>query len=203
MKRFEKYDKVIYDANIIIYYCFMFGNYQIINLTNKSRELTHFLTKKGFKIITSQLTMGEIKNKGATKIICDYVLANQIENFPRKRNHSLIARLQYKFENNLKKLENKKWFDIYNFQLNDENRKPLEDFFLSIDENTLEKFLKNKDRNTPVPAEGDLLLMAFSKKIRSPIVSNDKDFTFFANELYMQNLTSEIISFESLPFIYQ
>ena len=203
MKRFEKYDKVIYDANIIIYYCFLLGDYQIINLTNKSRELTHFLTKNGLKIITSQLTIREIKNKGATKIICDYVLANQIENLARKRNHALIARLQYKFENNLKKLENKKWFDIYNFQLDDKDRRPLEDFFLNIDENTLKKFLRNKDRNTPVPADGDLLLMAFSKKLQSPIVSNDNDFTFFANELFKQNLSSEIISFESLPYIYQ
>ena len=94
------------------------------------------------------------------------------------------------------------WY-IYNFQLNDEDRKSLEDFFLNIDENTLKEFLRNKNRNTPIPADGDLLLMTFSKKIQSPIVSNDRDFTFFADELYNQNLAHEIISFESLPYIYE
>ena len=50
MNRLKDYEKVIYDSNIIIYYCFKTKETKIIELTDKTHILTEFLVKNQSKI---------------------------------------------------------------------------------------------------------------------------------------------------------
>ena len=43
-------------------------------------------------------------------------------------------------------------------------------------------------------------LIAFSKEISSPLISNDYDITFFREELFEKGLSGEIYSFKELDF---
>ena len=47
MNRFKNHSKVAYDAQIIVYYCFLYKQYKLTDLTTKSRELTQFLVNNG------------------------------------------------------------------------------------------------------------------------------------------------------------
>ena len=49
-----------------------------------------------------------------------------------------------------------------------------------------------------MPSFEDLGLMAFSKEENQPIISNDNDFTFFAEELFKKGLTNKIFNFNNL-----
>jgi len=64
----------------------------------------------------------------------------------------------------------------------------------------LEEFLTKKRRNAPVPSQVDLELIAFSKDIESPVVSNDYDITFFADELLKRHLSDKLYHFTDLEF---
>ena len=62
----------------------------------------------------------------------------------------------------------------------------------------IKNFLKKKRRDTLMPSFEDLGLMAFSKDKEYPIISNDNDLTFFADELYQKKLTHLIYNFNNL-----
>lgn len=75
----------------------------------------------------------------------------------------------------------------------------MKDFFDQLNTHPkFNKFLKKKKRSTPAPSFEDLGLMAFSKDKGHPIISNDNDLTFFADELYKKNLTGKIYNFNDL-----
>lgn len=66
----------------------------------------------------------------------------------------------------------------------------------------LNEFLTIKRRESPIPSEVDLELIAFSKDMDFPIISNDNDITFFAEELYENGFSSKIYNFRDLDFYY-
>lgn len=73
------------------------------------------------------------------------------------------------------------------------------DFFNNIkDKEKLEEFLIKKGRTTPVPSKVDMELIAFSKDIESPLISNDTDIIFFALELYEKKLADRIYGLNDL-----
>ena len=59
-------------------------------------------------------------------------------------------------------------------------------------------FLKAKHKNKVLPSKEDMELIAFSKKRKSPLISNDYDITFFANELYKKHLSHQIFNLKEL-----
>ena len=111
MKRLENKPSTIYDAQIIIYYCFLYKNHRIIELTGKSRILTEFLIKNNVKIIVPESIITEIKMKGFGKIISDYTSSKStieiigLKNYPTS---GLKYRLKTKIEGNFNKMINKK-----------------------------------------------------------------------------------------------
>lgn len=53
MDRLKNYEKLSYDSNIIIYYCLKTKETRVIELTDKTHELTRFLVnnkRQGFDI---------------------------------------------------------------------------------------------------------------------------------------------------------
>ena len=47
MERFKNYSRVVYDAQIIVYYCFLYNKYKLAGRTTKTRDLTQFLVNNG------------------------------------------------------------------------------------------------------------------------------------------------------------
>lgn len=63
MNRFKNHPKVVYDAQIIVYYCFLYKQYKLTGRTTKSRDLTQFLANNGISICVPSFIIDEIKHK--------------------------------------------------------------------------------------------------------------------------------------------
>jgi len=101
MKRLENSHHVIHDAQLIIYYCFLFKNHRIIELTNKSRLLTQFLINHEIQIVVPESIINEIKKKGFGKIISEYTSSKypmQIIGLPK----NLSPTFEYRMKRKLK-----------------------------------------------------------------------------------------------------
>ncbi len=202
MNRLKNNQYTIYDAQIIIYYCFLYKNHRIVELTNKARILTAFLIKNNVTIIVPASIIMEIFNKGFEKIISEYTSSkypNQITGLTKKLSYVFEYRLQRKVEKNFNNMINSNWFEVRPHFPSEASIDDIIDFFKNInDKSKLNEFLNEKDRYDPVPSRIDMELIAFSKEISSPIISNDYDITFFAEELFEENLSDEIYPLKEL-----
>ncbi len=206
MKRLENSHHVIYDAQLIIYYCFLFKNHRIIELTNKSRLLTQFLINHEIQIVVPESIINEIKKKGFGKIISEYTSSKypmQIIGLPKNLSPTFEYRMKKKIEDNFYKMINKNWFEIKEYSPNESFIDQIKGFYINFkDIEMLNEFLTIKRRESPIPSEVDLELIAFSKDMDFPIISNDNDITFFAEELYENGFSSKIYNFRDLDFYY-
>ncbi|MBQ8018458.1 MAG: hypothetical protein IJ258_10210 [Methanobrevibacter sp.] len=73
MDRFKNYSKVVYDAQIIVYYCFLYGKYKLTGHTTKARDLTQFLINNEIQICVPEFILDEINHKSIPKIVNEYV----------------------------------------------------------------------------------------------------------------------------------
>ena len=73
MDRLKDYSSVVYDAQMIVYYCFLYGKYRLTGRTTKTRDLTQFLVNNGIKICVPDFIIDEINHKSIPKIVNDYV----------------------------------------------------------------------------------------------------------------------------------
>jgi hypothetical protein len=62
----------------------------------------------------------------------------------------------------------------------------------------IDEFLKRKHRTNPIPSLTDMKLIGFSGKREIPIITNDCDLTFFAEELLKEGLSNRIFDFAKL-----
>ena len=96
---------------------------------------------------------------------------------------------------------NREWFEVRRYSPCETTLKSIGDFFENIeDEEKLKEFLTKKGRKNPVPSRTDMELISFSKEIKSPLISNDKDIVFFADELLERKLSYKIFNFMELDF---
>lgn len=65
----------------------------------------------------------------------------------------------------------------------------------------MQNFLKLKNRSDQLPSDEDLKLILFSKHKKAPLISNDYDITFFAEELLENSLAYNIYEFKSINII--
>lgn len=204
MNRLINNQHVIYDTQLLIYYCFHYKDYRILELTTKSKTLTEFLIKHNVKVIVPESVIIEINKKGFSKIIDDYTNSgnpSQIIGLSKNPTKGFRFRLQEVIEDNFHQLTNKKWFGIIKYSPTQSNIDSIKNFFNNIDnEEKLEEFLTKKRRNTPVPSQVDLELIAFSKDMESPVVSNDYDITFFADELFKRGISNRLYHFIDLEY---
>ena len=199
MENLKTFNCVSYDSMIIIYYCFNIENYKLIEFTNKSHILTEYLVQNNIKINIPSFLVSEIKRKDTMQMINQYISSKQITNIPNNPNFAFKLGLEFKFKTKFKKLLKKEWFNVNEYEPPTELYEPIETFFkdLAKDEKYNE-FLKKKNRNNPVPSFEDIGLMAFSKEKQCPIISNDNDITFFAEDLIKNKLTDKIFDFNKL-----
>lgn len=202
MKRLENNQYTIYDAQILIYYCFLYKNHRIIELTNKARILTEFLINNDIQVIVPESIIIEIRRKGFEKIISEYTdssYPSQVLGLPINPSNTFKYRLQRKIEGNFNKMINSSWFEVNKYIPSLNSINSIKSFFENIeDEDKLEEFLTKKNRVDPVPSNTDLELIAFSKDMKAPVVSNDYDITFFAEELFKKDLSYYLYDFMDL-----
>lgn len=203
MKIFVKSKAVIYDANILVYYCFLDGNIKILELTTKSWKLTQFLVNYGLKITAPDSIMNEIKRKGIAKIVSDYLndpnIMSRIIGLPKKPRPSLALKIQNKVENNLLDLENKHWFSTEKYHPGANELSELEHFFLKqCGTLKMNRLLSFKKRGNINPSYEDLSLISFSNDKKLPLISNDYDITCFADELLNKGLSHDIFPLKDI-----
>lgn len=68
------------------------------------------------------------------------------------------------------------------------------------DEEKLNEFLDLKKTDKLSPSDEDMMLISFAKDKQMPLISNDWDITFFAEELINRKLACEIVNFKDISY---
>ena len=199
MDRLKNYEKLSYDSNIIIYYCLKTKETRVIELTDKTHELTRFLVNNKSFITVPNFIMNEISKIDIPKMISKMIKERSLTCIPKDSNYSFQFTLAMKLEKNLKKMQANDWFIIEMYYPSKDIFEAIEDFFNSLEDHPqIEEYLKSKHKNSPVPSFEDMALIAFSKEKNCPVITNDKDLTFFAKELLEKNISGEIFALQDL-----
>lgn len=206
MERLIRKPAILYDANLIVYYCFFVkigtNRVRIIELTNKTRDLTHKLIPNT-KIVTIKMVIGELKLKTITTIVSEYLKTpHRLTGLPRKGRHALRWKLIDAIEKNLDELIEKQWFEVKDYSPDDRQVTNLKQFFLNLTtDQRMIKLMAKKGRSSPIPSSVDNALICCSDNDQCILVSNDFDITCFSEELKNDSLCHEIIALSSLPRI--
>lgn len=204
MNRLKNESKVVYDANIIIYYCFLYKNHKIIEKTTKTRELTKYLVNNGVEIWVPEFIIHEIDYKGFPKIVEDYLndKNNPIIDIDKKPTYGFTLRLVKKLKNNFKKLQQKEYFHIETYTPEKILFHSIKSFFSNFDnKNKLNEFYDMKKTDKLSPSDADMTLILFAMEKNAPLISNDWDVTFLSKELIHKNLAYKIINFKDINFV--
>jgi|GEM_PF-926699 len=193
----KAYNKVIYDTNIILYYCFNHNlkvrgvtvSCRVPEFTNKSLSYTEYFVRKQIAIETIKQVIDEIIQKGVAKIVneyCDDNLTKDLMRIKRSRNvpHAVKLILYKNTESKIKNLQNKTWFNVVDYDMNSAKFATIKTFFNSLGSTPkMIDHMREKKRRFPWPSDVDMLLLVYSEEKNSPILTNDKDFTNFIVEL--------------------
>lgn len=186
MDRFKRESEVVYDANIIIFYCFLYKTHRIVERTNKARKLTQYLVNNGVEIKVPEFIIHEINNKGFPKIVDDYLndKRNVIVDVSRNPPHGLTLRLVQKLQNNFKNLQKKDYFHIEEYEPEEKLFDSIKSFFMNFnDKDKLNEFYALKHADELSPSDADMKLILFAMEKNAPLISDDWDVTFFKKEL--------------------
>lgn len=203
MDRFKNYSKVVYDAQIIVYYCFLYNQYKLTGLTTKTRDLTQFLTNNGIEICVPSFIIDEINHKSIPKIVNDYVEDKRkpILEWPPKPSYGLVLRLTDKVKSNFENLQKKKYFNVVDSCPDKTSFNSIQSFFKNFnDKEKLNDFLSLKNTENLSPSDEDMMLILFARDNKAPLISNDWDITFFAEELSNKNLAYIIVNFKDIAY---
>jgi len=203
----KRFDKVVYDTNTILYYCF---NHQekirgksvpcrVIEFTHKSLRCTQYFINSEIAIETIKKVIDEIFQKGVAKIVdeyCDNIHTKDLMGINRSRDvpHAIKLRLYKKTEEKINQLKIKPWFSVVDYNINSNNLETIKVFFKSLESTPkMIAHMIEKKRSVPWPSDVDMLLLSYSKENNAPILTNDKDFTNFVEELENEGLCFGII----------
>ena len=137
MKRLSNFENVIYDANILVYYCFNTKNHSIIELTKKTHELTNFLMENNTSIIIPKFIVEEIRTKTIRKILEKYISTKQLTNLPKNPNMIFKLGLEHRVKTKFQKLLKKEWIYIENYNPSEELLDKTYDYFDNLETHPL------------------------------------------------------------------
>ena len=203
MERFKNYSRVVYDAQIIVYYCFLYNKYKLTGRTTKTRDLTQFLVNNGIKICVPAFIINEINHKTIPKIVTDYVEDKRkpILEWPPNPSHGLVLKLTDKVIKNFENLQKKSYFNVIEYSPDITSFDLMKSFFMNFnDKEKLDEFLDLKNTDKLSPSDEDMMLILFAQYNQAPLISNDWDITFFAEELINENLAFEIVNFKDISY---
>jgi len=199
--------KVIYDANSIIYYCFMHEEkikgkrvtIRVMGLTNRIQSLTEQFLAEGFEIETISGVMKEIFDKSIAKIVdefCDDYQTKSLIGLPERAKISsrIRLRLARKTEEKIRRLQKKAWFKVIDYHPDERELRKVKDFYLSLSGTPkMEEHMRKKRTRVPYPSDIDMALLTYSKKTGNQIVTSDSDLIDFKEELESAGFCAGII----------
>lgn len=68
------------------------------------------------------------------------------------------------------------------------------------DKEKIKEFLTLKNTKKLSPSDEDMTLILFARDITAPLISNDWDITFFAEELVTNKLAYTIVNFKDISY---
>ncbi len=198
---------IIYDANSIIYYCFLHEEkikgrtvtIRVMEFTNKIQNLTEEFINEGFIIETLSCVMKEIYDKGIAKIVdefCEDFRTMDLIGLPGARiSNQIKLRLARKTEEKIKRLQSKAWFNVVDYVPSEKEIERVRSFYESLSGTPkMIEHMRRKRTREPYPSEVDMSLLVYSKEREAPIVTNDSDLTDFKSELEREGLCYGIIA---------
>ena len=171
--------------------------------TTKTRDLTQFLVNNGIKICVPAFIINEINHKTIPKIVTDYVEDKRkpILEWPPHPSHGLVLKLTDKVIKNFENLQKKSYFNVIEYSPDITSFDLMKSFFMNFnDKEKLDEFLDLKNTDKLSPSDEDMMLILFAQDNQAPLISNDWDITFFAEELINENLTYEIVNFKDVSY---
>lgn len=199
MNQLKDIDTITYDTMLIIYQCFNIKHHQLIEYANKTQRLTEFLVKNNAEIVVPEFIINEIKNKGIRKITNEFIKSKQLANLPKNPDQAFILGIEFKVKMKLSRLQTKEWFTVIIYQPPEKYIDQIYEFFKELKHHpNVNEFLKLKNRRDTIPSFEDMAIIAFSKEMKIPIISNDADLTFFSNELCEKGLSDKIFNLSEL-----
>ena len=196
------YSQALYDANIIIYYCFFVNikggiTLKYSDFTSKSHKLTKEFIDNNIDISSPQLIINEIHRKGIAVIVDEYCDSYEGKSrlgfsyVPDALRHQISERITQK----LRKLKDKDWFKVINYIPDMIDIDAVEKFYTSIETTTkMVEHMDKKGVDSPVPSYHDMLLICCSSDCNAPIITNDSDITNFSSELKSNGHCFEVIN---------
>ncbi len=199
--------KVIYDANVIIYYCFLHEErikgktvtIRAIESTNKIQRLTEQFLIKGVEIETISCVIDEIFDKGIAKIVdeyCDDPRTKDLIGIPARVQitNRIRLRLARKTEGKILRLQHKPWFTVVDYHAKEEEVEAVKSFYESLRGTPkMIEHMRRKGTREAYPSNVDIALLMYSKESGAPIVTKDSDFTYFKHELEQRGLCHGIL----------
>ena len=194
------YTTLIYDAQLIVYYCFKSEHFQngtpvVIDsppYTDLTRNLTQFFLQKGKTIKTIGVIFDEINKTRTAKIVKERLNdADLRTKLGLKRgervNAMLELKLNRKITKKIAKLQYERWFKV-DYSYNPDSK------LLSAIVNFFKPIKLAGDIGYKISHQ-DCCLIAYPKETTLPVISNDRDIYYYRNDLERLGLTHKIAPF--------
>lgn len=115
--------------------------------------------------------------------------------------HGLVLKLTDKVFENFENLQKKSYFNVIEYSPDITSFDLMKSFFMNFNnKEKLDEFLDLKNTDKLAPSDEDMMLILFAQDNQAPLISNDWDITFFAEELINENLAYEIVNFKDISY---
>lgn len=209
MEGLLRYERVIYDTNCIVYYCFRIqeedstGRPVVVTgpHTQRARRITDILVVNKKVVCTLRLAWVEAEKvlvEALNRLVEEGYIQNQLQ-IPRAVPHALKFRLAKSLREGLSRMKAERWFVIDGSYVAQEAR-------MEMVRTLYEQFARDpatRDRipqYKTVPSNQDISLILFSGHARFPLLTNDREIYNFAQELAQHGFCEMIKAFPRVQF---
>jgi len=209
LKRLLAYDAVLYDANIIVLFCFycpLRRNDQSeciveLDLTDKVRKISGELQKKGKSIRTIRVIMDELSEELLARVVKQRISEDEVRHsIGLKRGEPFPATLELQMIEKCRKTARKiqaSWLNVVDFNATSQGLSMLRQFYRNVAQDPVihARFPRLKG---VMPSEADLNLMAFSADRGMPVLTDDAHFIVPMTDLRAQGLVTEVVPLRTI-----
>jgi hypothetical protein len=210
VERLLSYQAVLYDANIIIYYCFyspvrLTADVECVvdagAMTDTVRRISERLRKEERMIRTIRIIMDEITDTVLADAVKRRVSEEEVRQelgLVRGMTFPKVLELQIveKCRKTTRKIQASSWFAVDEFEANTPELNGLKQYYRNV---AADPMLRARFRLKGVmPSEPDLHLMAYSRSSGLPVLSDDGHFVVLRAELKSLGFVTEIVPLRSV-----
>lgn len=210
MQALLRYEHVIYDANCIVYYCFKIEEKDIDGNTvpilgpetEKARRITRSLMRNKKSVLTLKIAWQEAREILPGKALESLIQEGYIQRHLRTSGAippALKFKLAKALSEQLERMATERWFVINTaFVANPQRIEAVRELYRQFALNPT-----TQNRIPPFkgdPSVVDISLLLYSKEIRAPLLTNDREIYNFAPELAMNGFCEVVRGFREVRF---